>query len=93
MNEEFDNTYGKPNAAGYENINAYNQIFVDTVRQPGGNNGKRWLLSPAGIQISTIRRETTDLKFPKIRTSKPTEKGLWYLFTIMTRTISPLTKI
>ncbi|MGN0585830.1 MAG: glycoside hydrolase family 5 protein [Oscillospiraceae bacterium] len=46
MNEEFDNTYGKPNATGYENINAYNQIFVDTVRKTGSNNTKRWLLMP-----------------------------------------------
>lgn len=46
MNEEFDNTYGKPNAKGYENINAYNQIFVDTVRKTGSNNAKRWLLLP-----------------------------------------------
>lgn len=33
-------------AAYYKNINAYNQIFVDTVRQSGGNNDKRWLLIP-----------------------------------------------
>lgn len=33
-------------AEAYENINAYNQIFVDTVRQSGGNNDKRWLLVP-----------------------------------------------
>ncbi len=46
MNEEFDNTYGKPNATGYENINSYNQIFVDTVRGTGSNNTKRWLLMP-----------------------------------------------
>ena len=46
MNEEFDNTYGKPNPKGYENINAYNQIFVDTVRKTGSNNSKRWLLLP-----------------------------------------------
>ena len=46
MNEEFDNTYGTPNKIYYENINAYNQIFVDTVRQTGGNNDKRWLLIP-----------------------------------------------
>lgn len=46
MNEEFDNTYGKPNAEGYKNINAYNQIFVDTVRKTGSNNEKRWLLLP-----------------------------------------------
>lgn len=29
-----------------KNINAYNQVFVDTVRQTGGNNDKRWLLIP-----------------------------------------------
>ena len=46
MNEEFDNTYGKPNAKAYENINAYNQIFVDAVRKTGSNNAKRWLLVP-----------------------------------------------
>lgn len=46
MNEEFDNTYGKPNSTGYENINAYNKIFVDTVRKTGSNNEKRWLLMP-----------------------------------------------
>ena len=46
MNEEFDGTYGWPNATYYDNINDYNQIFVDTVRQTGGNNDKRWLLIP-----------------------------------------------
>ncbi len=46
MNEEFDNTYGEPNPTGYANINAYNQIFVDTVRKTGSNNAKRWLLMP-----------------------------------------------
>ncbi|WP_242841092.1 glycoside hydrolase family 5 protein [Clostridium akagii] len=46
MNEEFDGTYGTPNANYYSNINAYNQIFVDTVRQTGGNNSARWLLVP-----------------------------------------------
>ncbi len=46
MNEEFDNTYGRPDAKAYENINAYNQIFVDTVRKTGANNEKRWLLLP-----------------------------------------------
>lgn len=47
MNEEFDGTYsGDPNRTYYQNINEYNQIFVDTVRQSGGNNGMRWLLIP-----------------------------------------------
>ncbi len=46
MNEESDNTYGKPNKDGYANINEYNRIFVDTVRGTGSNNTKRWLLLP-----------------------------------------------
>ncbi|MDO5292707.1 MAG: cellulase family glycosylhydrolase [bacterium] len=46
MNEEFDGTYGTPNRTYYSNINAYNQIFVDTVRKSSGNNDKRWLLIP-----------------------------------------------
>ncbi|MBO3731734.1 cellulase family glycosylhydrolase [Glycomyces niveus] len=46
MNENFDGQYGAPTQPCYSNINAYNQIFVDTVRQTGGNNGSRWLLVP-----------------------------------------------
>lgn len=46
MNEEFDGTYGTPNTTYYSNINALNQIFVDTVRQTGGNNAMRWLMVP-----------------------------------------------
>lgn len=46
MNEEFDNTYGDPKPEYYDNINAYNQIFVDTVRSAGGKNNKRYLLIP-----------------------------------------------
>lgn len=46
MNEEFNNDYGNPDAEAYENINAYNQIFIDTVRSSGGNNDKRWVLIP-----------------------------------------------
>ncbi len=47
MNEEFDNTYdGDPNRDYYDNINTYNQIFVDTVRASGGQNDHRWLLVP-----------------------------------------------
>ncbi|WP_410571284.1 glycoside hydrolase family 5 protein [Amycolatopsis sp. cmx-4-61] len=44
MNEEFDGQYGNPTQPCYSNINAYDQIFVDTVRKAGGNNGSRWLL-------------------------------------------------
>ena len=46
MNENFDGQYGNPTQPCYSNINAYNQIFVDTVRQTGGNNTSRWLLVP-----------------------------------------------
>lgn len=46
MNEEFDGTYGTPNTTYYSNINAYNQLFIDTVRQTGGNNASRWLMIP-----------------------------------------------
>jgi endoglucanase len=46
MNEEFDGQYGNPTPACYSNINAYNQIFVDTVRKTGGTNASRWLLVP-----------------------------------------------
>jgi len=50
MNEEFDGQYtyysSGPNSKYYDNINAYNQIFVDTVRKTSTNNSKRWLLIP-----------------------------------------------
>lgn len=46
MNEEFDGSYSEPNKEYYQNINDYNQIFVDTVRKTGGNNTKRWLIIP-----------------------------------------------
>lgn len=46
MNEEFDGSYSTPNSTYYSNINQLNQIFVNTVRQTGGNNDKRWLLLP-----------------------------------------------
>ncbi len=46
MNENFDGQYGNPTQPCYSNINSYNQIFVDTVRRAGGNNGSRWLLVP-----------------------------------------------
>ena len=47
MNEEFDGVNGFPNASthqAYQNIVDYNQIFVDTIRETGGNNAKRWLM-------------------------------------------------
>ena len=47
MNEEFDGSYSEPNKEYYQNINDYNQIFVDTVRKTGDNNTKRWLIIPS----------------------------------------------
>lgn len=46
MNEEYDGTYNNPTPEYYNNINAYNQIFVDTVRKAGGKNNNRYLLIP-----------------------------------------------
>ncbi len=49
MNEIHDGTYQAPGANAatyYGNVNALNQIFVDTVRAGGGNNEKRCLLVP-----------------------------------------------
>ncbi|GAA6315119.1 hypothetical protein F290043J8_31450 [Mediterraneibacter gnavus] len=46
MNEEFDGSYSEPNKEYYQNINDYNQIFVDTARKTGDNNTKRWLIIP-----------------------------------------------
>jgi len=46
MNEEFDGDWDTPKIEDYNNLNAYNQIFVDTVRKTGGNNSARWLLIP-----------------------------------------------
>jgi endoglucanase len=45
MNEVGGTGYN-PDAYSYTNLNAYNQIFVDTVRQTGSNNAARWLLVP-----------------------------------------------
>lgn len=58
MNEEFDGTYNTPNPEYYNNINAYNQIFVDTVRKAGGKNNSRYLLIP-GWNTDIITRQAT----------------------------------
>ena len=69
MNEEFNNDYGKPDEKAYDNINAYNQIFVDSVRATGSNNEKRWLLLP-GWNTNIDYTAGDDYNF-KI----PTDKG------------------
>ena len=71
MNEEFDGTYGTPSRTAYANINAYNQIFVDTVRKSGGNNNQRWLLIPgwtdAPSQLRTENRSQIVISALKCR--------------------------
>ncbi len=50
MNEIHDGSYQEPQGETgqmyYDNINALNQVFVDTVRASGGNNNDRCLLIP-----------------------------------------------
>ncbi len=41
----------------YENINAYNKVFLDSIRQAGGNNDKRYVLIPG---YNTNIDKTTD---------------------------------
>ncbi|MDE6567453.1 MAG: cellulase family glycosylhydrolase, partial [Lachnospiraceae bacterium] len=50
--------------AYYKNINAYNQIFVDTVRQSGGNNDKRWLLIPGINTNASLTNEKAGFVLP-----------------------------
>lgn len=65
MNEEFNNDYGKPDANAYDNINAYNQIFVDSVRATGSNNEKRWLLLPGwNTNIDYTANDEYNFKIP-----------------------------
>lgn len=45
------------NAEIYNNLNAYNQLFLNTVRQAGGNNDKRYVLVPG---YNTNIEKTTD---------------------------------
>ena len=81
MNEEFDGTYGTPSRTAYANINAYNQIFVDTVRKTGGNNDQRWLLIPGwntnitytvgnyGFSLPTDNYRDSSISTPRIMIS------------------------
>lgn len=65
MNEEFNNDYGKPDEKAYDNINAYNQIFVDSVRATGSNNEKRWLLLPGwNTNIEYTAGDDNNFKIP-----------------------------
>ena len=65
MNEEFNNDYGKPDEKAYDNINAYNQIFVDSVRATGSNHEKRWLLLPGwNTNIEDTAGDDYNFKIP-----------------------------
>jgi len=65
MNEVSDMSYAAPKSEMYENINAYNQIFLDTVRQSGGFNDKRWVLIPGwNTDIEYTANETYGFKIP-----------------------------
>ncbi|MCQ2200120.1 MAG: cellulase family glycosylhydrolase [Paludibacteraceae bacterium] len=71
MNEVFDGTYewqnqGKPypNETAYNNINDYNQIFVETVRPISANNAKRWLLIPGWNTDIDLTSEAKGFKIP-----------------------------
>lgn len=46
MNEISDMSYAEPKQWIYDNINTYNQVFLDTIRQTGGYNNLRWVLIP-----------------------------------------------
>lgn len=74
MNEVFDDTYGSPNPKYYENINDYNQIFVNAVRGTGSNNTSRWLLVPGwntdiNNTVSDLFRLPTDSTSGKLMVS------------------------
>lgn len=72
MNEVFDGTYEwqstggtYPNANYYQNINDYNQIFVETVRPISQNNAKRWLLIPGWNTDIDLTSEARGFKIPE----------------------------
>lgn len=50
MNEIHDGSYQEPTGESgqmyYDNINALNQVFIDTIRSTGGNNADRCVLMP-----------------------------------------------
>lgn len=61
MNEVMEqNNYGAPSDTTWANINALNQIFVDTVRSKGGHNDVRFLLIPG---YNTNIDQTVSSKF------------------------------
>ncbi|MCH5324856.1 MAG: glycoside hydrolase family 5 protein [Eubacterium sp.] len=65
MNEEFDGSYGAINNEYYENINTYNQTFVDNVRAAGGYNAKRYLLCPGWNTDINATTENETFRVPE----------------------------
>lgn len=72
MNEVFDGTYEwqntgtpYPNSSYYNNLNDYNQIFVETVRPISANNAKRWLLVPGWNTDIDLTSEAKGFKIPE----------------------------
>lgn len=49
----------------YDDINAYNKVFVDTVRQTGGNNDKRWVLIPGYNTNIDLTAENENFVIPE----------------------------
>lgn len=64
MNEVFNGKYEGIDSAAYANVNAYNQIFVDTVRKAGSKNTTRYLLVPGWNTDIDSTVEGTDFKLP-----------------------------
>lgn len=63
MNEVSDMSYSAPTTEEqktyYKNINTYNQIFMDAIRQTGGNNDRRWVLIPGwNTEIEATNKES-----------------------------------
>lgn len=71
MNEVFDGIYHTPVAEYYENINDYNQIFVDTVRSSGGKNSHRWLMAAGWNTDINYTCGGYGFRFPEDRYNSP----------------------
>jgi endoglucanase len=66
MNEISDMSYADAKPELYEVINSYNQLFLDTIRQTGGFNDRRWVLIPGwNTDIEATAREGCGFAIPK----------------------------
>ena len=94
MNEILNNKEQWTGASSdnYSNVNKLNQIFVDTVRASGGNNGKRFLMVPLYAAIAS-EQNIGGFKLPKDTISHhliisyhaydTNDKRIDYLFNLM----------